>query len=112
MVLHTVESVVRGGGLGNRLWVARITGECPEWGFARSFVRADRSGLSGSGRSGVLVVEITEPGVYQVRGQMTHSRSIADRECPDYFIAVAGDGTVEEIGRDEVLARVAEVSRV
>jgi len=59
---------VRGGGYGSGAWIARIVGLDTQYVFERRFCRRDESGLSGSGRSGVIEFEVEEPGIYEFRG--------------------------------------------
>ena len=95
------ESVVRGGGIGNRFWVAKITGRDAKFGLARQFLKKDLSDLSGSGRSGTIEVTITEPGFYEFRERMTSDRSISDRAYGG-FLQVDEAGNVVEVEREFV----------
>lgn len=51
---------VRGGGYGGGAWIAKITGLDPTHGLRRQFCRKDKSGLSGSGRSGTITLQVAE----------------------------------------------------
>jgi hypothetical protein len=65
---HILESVIlEGGKVGNRAWVARLTGRDPVYAFSRSFQR-ELDGKGDTTKSGVLRFEIAEPGVYEYRG--------------------------------------------
>ncbi len=59
---------VRGGGLGGGAWIARIKGEHSEYKFERDWCRKCTSGLSGSGRSGIIEFDIPGPGLYEFKG--------------------------------------------
>lgn len=54
--------------LGFRPWVARVTGRDPKYGLAQSFVRANESSSSRSGRTGNKTWHIDEPGLYRIGG--------------------------------------------
>ena len=65
--LHDTSTRVRGGGFGADAWIARITGPCSQWSVRREFCARDTSGLSGSGKSGYIRFDVTEPGLYEFR---------------------------------------------
>ena len=93
---------VRGGGYGSGAWIARITGTDPKFGLARAFCRKDKSGLSGSGRSGTIKFDVTEPGIYEFRDFCVGST--ARNWNWSGFVSIAEDGTVTEITRADALA--------
>lgn len=104
ITLNNTYTDVRGGGYGNRAWIARIVGPDAKFGLSREFCRADKSGLSGSGRSGVISFEVTEPGLYEFRGFCVGSTA-RNWEWSG-FIELAADGSSTELSRAQVLARV------
>lgn len=67
-------SRVRGGGVaGGNAWLERVLGHDPKYEFSRKFMRANRSDVSKSVRSGVIRWTISEPGIYEFRGCSTSS---------------------------------------
>lgn len=69
---------VRGGGFGRGARVARITGKHSKHGFERDWCRKCASGLSGSGKSGIIEFDIPGPGLYEFKGfcvGSTHNNS-------------------------------------
>ena len=97
----TAQTRIRGGGYGATAWLARITGADPTYGLARQFVRADKSSMSGSGRSGVIAWDVPGPGVYEWRAFCVGSTGKNWRSSG--FCVIAPDGAVTEIERDEAL---------
>jgi len=67
----------------HRPWLARIAGTHARFGFARTFLRGDESALTPLGRTGEVVWEVDEPGLYEIGGS----------KRDDAFLAV-----VEEAG--------------
>jgi hypothetical protein len=80
-----------------RPWVARLTGICPKYGFAREFMRGqkDYSQANSIGSRGVKEYFPLDPGVYEVHERLTWKRTRR------YFIRVQ-DTQIVEIDRDEV----------
>ena len=89
---------VRGGGLGNKSWIAKITGTHPQYGLNREFCKKDRSDLSRSGKSGTVRFEVTEPGIYEYR-----NFTISSRYTEDGFVRLNADGSYDDLEREEVL---------
>lgn len=56
------------GHLGYRPWVACVTGRDPKYGLAQTFIRADESSSSRSGRTGNKTWHIDDPGLYRIGG--------------------------------------------
>lgn len=106
--LNNTYTDVRGGGYGNRAWIARIVGTDAKFGLAREFCRADKSGLSGSGRSGLISFDVTEPGIYEFKGFCVGSTA-RNWEWSG-FIELAADGSSHELTRAQVLARLQQVA--
>lgn len=104
ITLNNTHTDVRGGGYGSRAWIARIVGTDSKYGLAREFCKSDKSGLSGSGRSGVISFEVNEPGIYEFRGFCVGSTA-RNWEWSG-FIELTADGAARELMRAEVLARV------
>ena len=50
----------------HRPWLARITGMHEKFVFARRFLRGDESGLTPLGRTGEVVWEVDEAGLYEI----------------------------------------------
>lgn len=94
---------VRGGGYGSDAWVAKIVGLHPKYGLDREFVRADRSGLSGSGRSGSISWDIDEPGIYEIRNFCVGST--ANNWEYSSFFEIGEDQSVCELSKAAVLGR-------
>ena len=70
-----------------------------KYGFERKFLNQDRSGLSGTGRSGVIAwCGPLEDGVYEWRGFCVGSTST--NWCSDGF-AVIKDGLVTQVTKDQ-----------
>lgn len=92
---------VRGGGFGANAWLARITGTDPRYTFRRAFLQPDRSGLSGSGRSGAITWEVPSPGLYEWRAFCVGSTTRNWRS--DGFCRIDPDGTVARLDRDAAL---------
>ncbi len=92
---------VRGGGYGGRAWIARIVGPDAKFGLAREFCRKDTSGLSGSGRSGHITFEVTQPGLYEFRDFCVGST--ASNWNWSGFIILSADGTSEQISRAQAI---------
>ena len=65
-----------------RPWLARIVGTHPRFGFTRTFLRGDETGLTPLGRTGEVVWEVDEPGLYELGGTRHE----------DGFFAVVEDG--------------------
>lgn len=98
---------VRGGGVaGGSAWLARVLGLDPKYELSRKFMRADKSDLSQSGRSGIIRWTISEPGIYEFRGC---SKSSTRNE--EGFFEVHGDGRICLINKSVVLARLREMSQ-
>lgn len=106
--LNDTRTDVRGGGYGNSAWIARITGTDRKFGLQREFCRADRSGLSGSGRSGEIRFEVARPGVYEFRGFCVGSTA-RNWEWTG-FVRIGEDGEAVEISRDEAVRLAREVT--
>jgi hypothetical protein len=53
---------------GHRPWLARITGTHEKFVFARLFLRGDESALTRLGRTGEVVWEVDEAGLYEIGG--------------------------------------------
>lgn len=103
----STQTPVRGGGLGARAWVAKLTGTDRRYGFAREFVKKDTSDLSGSGKSGVIRFDVTEPGVYEFRD---FCLSTGKNWSWSGFFRINEDGTVEQLdaaGAKRALAELA-----
>src|SRR5438128_987664 len=84
---------------GHRPWLARIVGTHERFVFSRQFLRSDESALTPLGRTGEVVWEVDEPGLYEIGGS----------KHDDAFLAV-----VEEAGvlahrriREPLVRRVA-----
>lgn len=90
---------VRGGGYGGGAWIAKITGLDPTHGLRRQFCRKDKSGLSGSGRSGTITFEVEEPGLYEFRGFCIGSTP-KNWEWSGFIVLEAG-GDSREVTRRE-----------
>ncbi|HUX17115.1 MAG TPA: hypothetical protein VMW52_11630 [Phycisphaerae bacterium] len=99
--LATITCTVRGGGLGAGAWVALISGTDPTYHLARRFVRGEDH-RSRSHRSGQIHFHLQEPGIYEVRRMMDHSRSIAQGEWGGFF-RLEADGALHAISRGEAL---------
>jgi hypothetical protein len=109
MTLLTINSHIRGGGaVGAGAWAARITGAGKsKWPLERDFCRKDRSGTSGSGRSGWIALYLDEPGIYELRGIGNfQGGSVASQERDgggwSGFIKVDADGNYEILGGEEM----------
>jgi hypothetical protein len=99
--LHIITSTVRGGGVGGRAWVAKLTGHDEKWGFVREFVRK-QSHTSKSGRSGSIDFPITEPGIYEFRDVQPARGDATIGDLASGFLRVEADGTIAEIDKDAV----------
>lgn len=66
----------------HRPWLARIVGTHARFVFSRQFLRGDDSGLTPLGRTGEVVWELDEPGLYEVGGS----------KHDDAFLAVVEEG--------------------
>ena len=106
---RSAETRIRGGGLGVDAWLARITGPHPKFVFEREFLRADRSRMSRSGRSGAITWEIEDDGLYEWRGFC-----IGCKRLTSGFGIVRGDQTAELTRRQAIEVvqdnRIAEVT--
>lgn len=100
---------IRGGGFGGSAWIAKITGPDPKYHFKREFCRKDKSGLSGSGRSGVIRFEMQGPGLYEFRGFCVGST--AKNWEWSGFALVTEDG-MTEITHQQALEIVAQMEAV
>lgn len=93
-------SRVRGGGkAGGNAWLARVLGHDPKYEFSRKFIRANRSDVSQSGRSGVIRWTVSEPGIYEFRGCSTSSTSNTEG-----FFEVHKNGSIRLLSKSAVLA--------
>lgn len=98
---------VRGGGkAGGNAWLARVLGHDPKFEFNRKFIRANRSDVSQSGRSGVVRWTISEPGIYEFRGCSNSSTRNAEG-----FFEVHEDGRVDLLTKSVVLARLSGMNQ-
>lgn len=95
---------VRGGGHGSSTWIALIVGSHPTYHFDRQFCRANRDGLSASGRSGVITFRMEGPGLYEYRGFCSACTRIESG-----FLLIEPDGMVERISRKRAMALAAEM---
>lgn len=102
IALNDTYTDVRGGGYGGNAWIAHITGLDSKYGLARKFCERDRSNLSGSGRSGTIKFDVTEPGVYEFRNFCVGSTS-RNWEWSG-FVSIGDDGTVTEISKSDAIA--------
>lgn len=100
--LGNCKTDVRGGGYGGEAWIARITGTDPKFGLKRAFLPKDKSGLSGSGRSGSICFELDEPGLYEFRGFCVGST--AKNWEWSGFMLIDDDGTTHEISKTRAIA--------
>jgi hypothetical protein len=84
---------------GHRPWLARIVGTHTKFVFARQFLRGDESGLTPLGRTGEVVWEVDEPGLYELGGS----------KRDDAFLAVIEEGDIltERRVREPLVRRVA-----
>jgi len=98
---------VRGGGYGSSAWIALIVGAHPTYHFDRQFCRANRDGLSGSGRSGVITFRMQGPGLYEYRGFCSACTRIESG-----FLLIEPDGMVERISRTRAMALAAAMDAV
>jgi len=96
-----IRSHVRGGGYGRSAWVAKINGLCEQWGFEREFLDYE-DGTSGSGKSGVLIWEITEPGIYQIAKLQKPKGEAAIGRLYDAFVLINEDGEMRELTKKQV----------
>lgn len=103
---NMARTVIRGGGYGSSAWIAKITGTHPKFKFEREFCDKDTSGMSGSGRSGVIEFELDGPGLYEFRGFCVGST--ANNWEWSNFALIDDDGDVEEMTRKEALAWLVE----
>ena len=92
---NKVQAAVRGGGLGGNAYVAKITGTHPRFGLAREFLRADESGRSNSGKSGLRCWYLPGDGLYEAR-----RLPVTTRKTVDVYFVVEGD-EVREVTLDE-----------
>jgi hypothetical protein len=104
-------TAVRGGGFGagDDTWLAYIVGPDPKFGFNRVFLRKDKSGLSGSKRSGSVYWSIDRAGVYEWHNFCVGSTSTNWQSSG--FCVIDPEGNVTPIERDEVLELVDEMNR-
>jgi len=106
--LTHAQTDVRGGGYGNDAWIAKVTGLDPKYGLAREFCRRDTSGLSRSGRSGLITFEMLGPGIYEFRNFCVGSTS--NNWEWSGFVQVSDDGKVSRLSRTDVVDLVGEMS--
>ncbi len=92
---------IRGGGYGADAWVAKIVGPDPKWGVARQFMPKDKSGMSGSGRSGCITWELEGDGIYEYRKFCVSSRG----DETGGFVEIKGT-EVRKITRADAIAAV------
>ena len=104
-VLATITCTVRGGGLGAGAWVALICGSDPNYHLARCFVRGEDH-RSRSHRSGTIDFPLREPGIYEMRRMMDHSRTISQGEWGGFF-RLDADGQLRAMSREEALEAAA-----
>jgi len=88
---------IRGGGYGANAWIAKITSTDPKFGFKREFCRKNKSGMSGSGRSGIISFEMQGAGIYEFRNFCVGSTA-RNHEWSG-FVLINDDGTVHEISK-------------
>lgn len=85
--------------LGDRkpIWVARITGTDPKFGFKREFQHGTRdySSANSTGSRGIFEYFALDPGIYEVHERRTW------RSTRRYFCRVIGT-ELQEIDKDEV----------
>lgn len=93
---------VRGGGYGSSAWIAQITGTDSKFGLKREFCKRDKSGLSGSGRSGTIAFDVTRPGVYEFRDFCVGSTARNWRWSG--YIQLDESGDTRELTKAQVLA--------
>lgn len=105
ITLDSTYTDVRGGGYGRDAWIAKITGPDPKYGLKREFARKDTSGLSGSGRSGMITFDLDGPGIYEFRNFCVGSTP-RNWEWSG-FIELLADGSTHEMSRAEVVTRFA-----
>lgn len=82
-----------------RYWIAEITGRCPKYGYARTFLpfKRDYSQSNSKGTRGIQAVYILESGkVYELKEAVSWKNS--DR----YFARVTEQGTLARISKEEV----------
>lgn len=81
----------------SRPWVARITGRCEKYTYAREFLRGqiDYSRANSTGSRGVFLYFVLKDGIYEVYKHLSWKRSRR------YFIRVEVT-TITEISREEV----------
>lgn len=90
---------VRGGGFGNRAWLAQLSDLDHKFGFARQFVKQTREGLSGFNRPGVITWEgPLVDGIYEWRGFCVGA-TLSNWESNGF--ALIKDGRITEISKDE-----------
>ena len=85
---------------GHRPWLAQITGTHEKFVFARRFLRGDESGLTKLGRTGDIVWEVDEAGLYEIGGSKRDNRYLA-------VLEEAGE-LVQRVIREPLVRRVAE----
>ncbi len=93
---------IRGGGYGSDAWIARITGPDPKYTFAREFCPKNTSGMSRSGRSGVLRFTVSVPGLYQFRHFCVGSTA-RNWEWSGFAVLDAAGGYAD-VSREDALA--------
>jgi hypothetical protein len=83
----------------NRPWVARITGRCETYTYARSFLHGqiDYSRANSTGSRGVYLYFALKNGIYEVHAHLSWKRSRR------YFIRVE-EAKITEISTEEVEA--------
>src|SRR5262249_6826582 len=84
----------------HRPWLARSTGTHEKFVFARRFLRGEESGLTPLGRTGDVVWEINEAGLYEIGGSKRDN---------GYLAIVEENGElVRRAVREPLVRRVAE----
>lgn len=102
ITIDRAETDIRGGGYGSSAWIAKITGTHPKYGLQREFMRKDKSGMSGSGRSGVIRFEMAGPGIYEFRDFCVGST--ANNWNWSGYLDIDADGGIKEITKAEAVA--------
>lgn len=100
---------VRGGGFGSGAWLALIGGTHPVHGLARRFITADKSGMSGSGRSGSVTWDLPGAGLYEWRDFCVGSTA-GNWRSSGY--AVISDTAVREVTKAEAAALARQLDGV
>lgn len=99
----TIKSSVRGGGSGRGAWIAKIVGTHPIYKLDRQFVEK-KSHLSRSGRSGLYSWDLTEPGLYELRGLQYEKDRASIGTLDSGYLVLAEDGTTSRVTLDEAIA--------